>query len=458
MKGILNSSYWSLLLLFLSFTTKAQESNSMFNRVYDQTQLREDISFVKQKLEEQHPNLYWYIKKSKLNYKFDSLNRSIKAPITLVQFRHTLACVLASIGDGHMSLMFDQNNMTEIDKQKFDGGKLFPLQQFEYEIFDGKLYIVNSKSSAVTKGSEVVAINNQPAMEVLAKLASSLPSDGYNNAFKYFCLKSRVLPEYYTVNYGFKDTVSLQLKYQDSLTTIKVVSASGLSKVNNTPSPFTITETRLPGKKDFPAYIRIGTFVNSPDDLFNGFFEAVKRDSISCVMLDLRGNTGGDHLSMIKLFSYFISKPTFFSKIDQNVFSGKMGDQSDLSVGTEIPVQPAVNHYDGKLYVFINEGCFSAASLLAANLQGLNKAVFIGQETGGGRNGCVGGIFDQSSLPNTGLLLRFGKILLKIPKQTSLSGRGVIPDVTTTYTIDDFMQKKDLEYDWVRKQLWPENK
>ncbi len=65
-------------------------------------------------------------------------------------------------------------------------------------------------------------------------------------------------------------------------------------------------------------------------------------------------------------------------------------------------------NFDGDLYVIINGCSFSAASILASNLKGLNRAVLVGEETGGTALGTVAGKMAAFRLPASKLYFTFG--------------------------------------------------
>ncbi|MEJ2881087.1 S41 family peptidase [Pedobacter sp. GR22-6] len=423
---------------------------------YNPGKLKADVGFVKRQLEDHHPALYWYITKKSLDYKFDSLSKSIKEPLSFAQFRYKLACVLADIGDGHMSLLFDQNKLNENDVSKFNGTKVLPLKQLEYEIIGNKLFIARSHDPRIKRGMEIVAIDKKPTRDILKVLTRGMPADGYSTHFKYFVLKKSMFSDIYSAYYGYLDTVSLQLDEGGTSSTVTITSSWESGKFND-PDPrgrSTIEHAIVKNQQGAPAILRVKAFDKITDHIFSDFFAQLKRDSIRSLELDLRGNIGGDHSNMIKLFSYLIDKPTYFAEIFNRNKAGKMED--DLDYGAKTPVQPAADHFDGVLYIYTNEGTFSAASLLAGSLQAIKRGTIIGQETGGGRNGCIGGRFVQFSLPNTSLLLKFGEMQIKIPIQTDFSGRGVVPDIKTVYSFKDFIKKEDLEHKWVIGQIWPE--
>ena len=105
------------------------------------------------------------------------------------------------------------------------------------------------------------------------------------------------------------------------------------------------------------------------------------------------------------------------------------------------------------MYVLINGYSFSASSLLAANLHGINRAVFIGEETGGGYNKCTAGIIPLLTLPETRVKLRLPLIKIAPAKTRDLEGRGVLPDYPVTPTLSHIVNNKDTELDFTLKLI-----
>ncbi len=440
-----NINKWACFFILLAHSCfcKAQTPASLFLEKHTATELKKDVDAVKSYLEKKNPNLYWYITKTQLNKKFDSLKTTLTQPITNAEFKYKLACVLASIGDGHMTLKFDGAKLYPEDRAKFDGSKISPIQKFVFKVLDNKLYIIENRSEdkLVTAGTEVLAIDNYPASKIISDLLLSLSSDGYNQTFKEFVLNV-MFPEKYMELFGLKDSLSYSLKTNDG---IRLLSLKSSPSANRLSSSVQLSNKNYSSTKY--AYLKVGTFKNAFFDTYDTFFKTLKQNRTKNLILDLRDNLGGKHESMILLFSYLIDKPTFFSqKFDK-------GNSSDLVYGSETPVVPNEFKFTGKIYVLINGGTFSAASLIAANLQANTNATFIGTETGGGRNKCTGGTFDGMSLPNTGLLLEFGTQALVVPQKSNINGRGVMPDIPINYNINDIVSKKDLEYEWAKAQI-----
>ncbi|WP_448636439.1 S41 family peptidase [Pedobacter panaciterrae] len=109
--------------------------------------------------------------------------------------------------------------------------------------------------------------------------------------------------------------------------------------------------------------------------------------------------------------------------------------------------------FKGKIYVLINGGSFSASSLLAANMRNLKNVTFVGEETGGSKNVWTAGIIKNMTLPTSKLSLAYGNMPAYFGDITNIDGRGLMPDVSISYTIEDYLANKDLEMDWVLKDI-----
>ena len=108
------------------------------------------------------------------------------------------------------------------------------------------------------------------------------------------------------------------------------------------------------------------------------------------------------------------------------------------------------NHYNGKLYILIDGGCFSATAYTAAFLKKHKRGLFIGEETGGGEKGCNAMVMNYLELPNTKLRYRFPFFRVEHNVTPQAIGRGVFPDVNIKYDKKSRLEDKDLEMEKVR--------
>ena len=460
-----------IFLLLACYTkSSAQYFNEVFKKDHPPTDLQKDVDLVKKKLEKEHVNLYKYIGKKQLNFKFDSLKQTITKPEKSFFFNVKLLSILTTIGDGHLNAYIDYSKLTSADTSDNKEVKAqHPVYLFDYKVIACKLYILknNSKDPTITPGTEILSINSIPASEVISRLSACIPSDGYNKTFKEFILNAGSFPSLFTGVFYNIDTLKLQLKTKDIIRNVKVVPYMGPTLTTySTPKPPPNAEWKLLTADSSIAYLKVRSFENdliSSDKGFHEIFNNINKSKAKILILDLRGNTGGSIAWSGSLLTYFIDEPIRFFKRSESLTDGyllrglnKIRDrQIDWfkSYNAFSIITPAAENFKGKVYVLINGGCFSATSLFLANLKQLKKATFVGEETGGSSNLWTAGIMQKIDLPTSKLTLTYGILPLEFGDPTDQLGHGIMPDVPITYTIEDYLAKKDLELDWVLKDI-----
>jgi C-terminal processing protease CtpA/Prc len=95
--------------------------------------------------------------------------------------------------------------------------------------------------------------------------------------------------------------------------------------------------------------------------------------------------------------------------------------------------------------------------MITANLKKYREVTIVGEETGGSRNIWTAGQMKTEVLPESKMLLVYGILPFTFGDTTDNTGHGIMPDVAITYTIEDILAKKDLEMDWVKKDIGNKN-
>lgn len=469
--------------------------------------LRQDIDLTHQILKDGHPGLYWYISKKQLDDKFDSLKNAINEPLTTTQFYQKLSPVVAAIKCGHTALRFPsviQKNKAEREAAK---NKVYPLNQFTYAVADDKLIVINNKSKnkSIKTGTEILEIDGLAPKEIFNIVSTGFSYDGYNSSSKnkriernfaslykiYFSEQDSVAVKFKTDSTVINTFISFYDKKKDAeakkkLDTAKTVAKAPVKKVketfkhrgNKVNNEYQLDFKFLDKEKDI-AYLKIKSF-NVPSANFPLFYKQVF-DSIALsksknLVIDIRNNPGGTLSASLALFSYltdkefvYLAKPinnggfsadkyqTGFKKIryyltafndNGDIYEDEEGNSFSFMKGYK-PQKPHKNNYKGKVYVLINEFSFSASSLISANLKGINRATFVGIETGGGFNQCTAGRMPVVTLQHTKLALRFGLNRMAPIYQQDLFGRGVFPDVEIQSTLKDRISNYDRELQWI---------
>ncbi len=479
-------------------------------------ELRKDVDFAYMLLTKGHPGVYWYITKEKLEFKFDSLKKTLTTGLTTKEFYKKMAPLIAEVKCGHTRLIAVTKKLTKYEKDSLAKlGK--PITQFGYKVINNGLYVTSyhKKITQAKKGDEILAINGVPSLEIINNLTKNYASDGYNQTFKAAVL-NRAFVNWYTLIYDNKDTLDFKIKKRDSifnltLTTIKkedkkdsisvkkkivkLSKDSVLAKRNLAKEKLKIRykgsdELKKPmldlkflEKDSSIAYLKVKSF-SFPYANFNRFFKesflAIKDGKTKDLIIDLRDNGGGSLTACRNLFAYlvdqdfiYLSKTTVDRRFNpylhsKGVFNAlkivpfqilntfllkKENDKYKLNYTGMKLLHPKKNHYDGKVYVLINGYSFSASALLSSNLKEIKRATFVGQETGGGYNGCVAGSIPILNLPNSKLKLRMGLYPVKPNAYTEIIGRGIFPDQEIIPNIEDVVTGKDKELEWVMNNL-----
>ena len=455
----------------LSHGLHAQLYYPSFDKINSVKEARADIDFIKNTLEKGHPNLYRYISKKAFDKKIDSLKRSIKQPVRKIALENAILTVLTTIGDGHLSLLINVD-YAEANAARAATLKTYPIEQFRYRILQGKCFIIGTSepNALIAPGAEVLSINGIPAAKMLADFYSVTSSDGYNQSFKPNVLNQGFFPNRFTELYGLKESLSFKVKVNDST---RVVDVGAVLQRKSITTP---TGKQNPDFMLLPnaaAYLKVTGFPRNP---FAGFanipgqsqsgllaqlqsqylsiFQGLSSSKATSLILDLRNNKGGDYLAAAQLFSYLIDRPSLFARVPDSILNNKLKTPDEhLKYGSATSVIPQSLRFKGTLYILINGGTFSAASLLAANLQGMGRAVIIGEESGGGRNYLTGGLMTESVAPHSGLILSFGNIPMETPILGKTEGRGVMPDHEVSYSITEYLTGVDKELELAKSEI-----
>ncbi|WP_276089661.1 S41 family peptidase [Pedobacter sp. JY14-1] len=460
-------SAFVFLVLFFGTTAglNAQYLDQLSKQLYPPSDLKKDIDLVQTTLEREHPNLYLYISKQALDYKFDSLRKAIDKPITATALYIRLQRVISSVGDGHLVLEIDYSKLTPQDIAFLKKPSLqHPIYQFGYYVTGKRLFITKNLSDDPknVRGSEILSINGVPAARLIDSLNSYITGDGYNTTYKRHLMNAGIFAERYRFLFPQKDPLDISLKSSGILRKIKLEPRleKGFDSIGGVKPPN--TEYKLLTADSNIAYLKIRTFYNGNDYAgYHGIFEDIGKRKLKTLIIDLRGNTGGELGWAASVYSHLIDSPKYFYRLPQELKQQKAlyGNErirrwiDKLSISDYGVIQPYSTTFKGKIYVLIDGGSFSSSAILAANLKGLKNVTLVGEESGGSKNVLTAGVQKSITLPHSQLLLRYGVIPGYFGDISTIDGRGVMPDVPVTYQVEDYLAGKDLELDWVLKDI-----
>lgn len=454
-----------------------------------------------------HPQLYWYISKEELAHKFDSVKSTLNKPLTPLQFYFTLQPVIASIREGHLSLRIPRKRFGKKDFKSFRNKKGM-FSRFEYYVKDDHLYIVENKDSieGILPGTEILAINNVPVSDYLKKYRNLISSDGFNTTFQPYFLKDTFF-NFYTAENGLADSANMETLYNNvkKVYTLKRETKSKTDIENDKKLKKRTPEKkvndyiafnnsynrnfRFLDKDSSIAYVKIRSFSRSySDQFYKEAFAHIKNAKVSYLIIDIRNNYGGSLYEINNLYSYLAPEPfvlikpsevtskmtplktNYFRKSNvlqyayksltyptyffaQTFSTYKKDGKVFYKMKENKPTKPNKNAYNGKVFILVNGGSFSASSIISAKLKNDKRAVIVGEETGGANDGTVAGFYSYQKLPNSKIDLPIGLLLVQPNINFTNTRRGVIPDITVTESIQDIIDKRDPQMDWVMKEI-----
>jgi hypothetical protein len=507
----------NIVILFGTLFLFSCQSTKKFNQQLTQpiavAQLQKDVDYSYKKLKQLHPKLYWYISKEKLDFKFDSLKKSIQKSMTGLAFYKELSQVVKNVGQGHLSVSPSLPKSTKKEVKALNKKGKSPFSQFDFEYIDNKLIITKNRSRYNIKANtEVISINSEKPSDLISLFSKRIASDGFNTTFI-----NRYLGKYFGAFFNLdkgkvQDSLHLLLKLEgkDSLFVVKRDTFGSnsnqkmpkLSKkerkekakfnskygFNSDTKTFT-RELKFLDKDSITAMISIKQFSNGNyHDFYEEAFNILSLANTKNLIIDLRNNGGGRLNEIANLYSYLTLEPFVFiddyevvsktSFLHMNYFKGsgyvtkffkilgapifyplfyfktrKEASGTYLSNRHSKQSKPKPNNFKGKIYVLINGGSFSASSIISSNLKSTQRAFFVGEETGGAYNGTVAAQMPLVQLPNSKVNLRIGLALVSAAGKTNIEGRGVFPDKEILPTLEDRNNNIDPELNWILEDI-----
>lgn len=455
----------------------------------------EDFQAVKNILREGHPSLHDYTSASQ----WDTLVTDFETDIipslkTRNDFYRSIAKLCDHVHDGHLLILRPALDTIP---------ELFPLL---LKIINEKFY-TDTEDYGIPVGSEILAIDNRSSREIRTRLMKYAPSDGYNTSKKDRQVE-REFSMLYFYEFGIKETFKILYSTPLNDTLERKVNSAPFEEIGRR---FPMRQSYFSnyhkaedkrqfvngtvGKKETFVYfldslqtavLTVNSFGLEQDDFkanLKSLFKEIKRKKSTNLVIDLRQNEGGYPENSNFLFSY-IAKNTFVQPYSQEVvasspllkalskeviggstyksyFNTYFKDASKEShewiayaPKNEASMEPAKRGFKGQTFVLIEGRTFSAGATFALNCK--NQGItLVGEETGGGYYFHTGVYPLLYELPNSRLriIMSFVKVRKTTKDKSVKKGSGVLPDFEVNLTIDDLIDGRDSQLDFVLNQI-----
>jgi C-terminal processing protease CtpA/Prc len=174
-------------------------------------------------------------------------------------------------------------------------------------------------------------------------------------------------------------------------------------------------------------------------DWFKAFMDSVfmvcKEKQIKILILDLRGNSGGDPFCASYLWAYLQAEPLPY-------FEDHYGRYDTLAN----PVPQPANHFTGQLYTLIDGRCFSSTGHFLGLLDYHDVGTFVGSESGATYT-CTGNA-TYPALDHTGIMVGTARVMRYTAAVRDMDPRrGILPDHPVEITPGDLIQGRDVVLD-----------
>lgn len=291
----------------------------------------------------------------------------------------------------------------------------------------GKLYLSQGIIKSNENYGEILKINHEPVDEIVRKYKDKYP--GINSTI----IKNLIIEDIMLGRFTFYTDMNIDVEQNDKIIHHRVnreeIKKDCIKIKNNNYFDVVSQPTRHKIR-----YIKIQSFSNTFD--WGKVLSSIKEDKI---IFDIRNNRGGNIRSAIELLSYLISKDLFID--DYYVITNYHEKYIEIiSKGNK-------SFADKMIVILINEHTMGCAEyIFAHSLAKYMNAYTVGTPTLG--------ISGDSELYNINKTIPLSITTTKyISPQTDELKQGLIPNYIVEQTIDDIINKRDVQLRFAMNML-----
>ena len=439
-----------------------------------------DVDVLMRTLEDVHPDLYANRPRDSVTSDRARLVGTLPPSLSRAELWIRLAPLVAAFGDGHTSVAMPRE---EIQRLQQTGALVFPPSVAMDD--DGRVVVSAPivRGVGIEAGDRLLSLNGMSADSLVHAwtVAASGESDRFRTAnvtalFRDFLLIHSIGAPYTIVTRRGDDamrTIELRGISQDSLRAI-----ANRTRAQRTAAPNFTYELR-PSRV---GYMNFRSMAGDPERFktdLAAMFQRVAADSVRVLVIDLRGNGGGDSRLGDELLRHFTTKPyrmssakawkmsaeyrSYFKSmvhpalrwthgwelfsIGRQLMNGPDGKTATFSEAPEAH-EAAQPFFSKPVCVLIGPQTFSSAVDLADGIKTYRLATLVGEETGGRPNG-----FGEAyifRLPRSQLSVSVSSALFIRASGDTSDHRGVVPDIVAAPSSEDRRAGRDPAIDRCR--------
>lgn len=469
-------------------------------------QMREDVAVLRGVFEESHVGLYWFVTEPDLDRRFEAVSAALDRPMTARAFHRLLLPVVAAVRHGHTTLTLPTESVGHRWRLLDRGRRYLPLG---VRVLDGRLYVAVdlTEEGTVEPGTEVVAVDGRPVAALLDTMRAYLSADGANDTFKNHQLGN---------NAAFAHLLDLLFGPAEAYV-LDVVPLGGGAVERRTvaalpPARMAALYRERTGRDvdayppalafemlgDRAALLTVSSFYEGlipPGEpgfeaFFAGVFRRVREAGVEDLVVDVRGNEGGNGDYPPLLYSYLadrpfrLAAPTTLASLSMSYVDYADGLSDDVRAFLASPLDfvrrapdstwvlneavdearyrdfaPQPDAFTGRLYVLTDGGSFSATNEFVDLVYRYHRRErrpvrFVGEPNGG--DTAYGRV---SGGQQVGFVLPHSRQRLTVPLLGSAQhfgaypGEAHIPDALVTPSSRDIGAGVDRVLEFVRNSV-----
>lgn len=433
---------------------------------YTAEQVRTDLNTLYATMRASHFNLYARVPQAPYDSHLADLLAEVDGPMAKAEAHLLMQRLLAF---GRVAHARTEAPLQDALAYAQAGGKILPIN---VRILDGRMMLDEwaDPSGQLQPGSEILSINGIAVTDLYRKLRTIVSAD--TDALLQAQIE-QALPIYLYLLFGAQDRAEVEAVSPDGRRSSFEVTAVDMTTMRAFDAADPVAEPVLEtGKREFRilgdgiAYLRPGPFGNVAGESASGSqsydprpfekflaaaFDTFRNSRASDLIIDLRGNSGGDNSFSDLMIARIADKPFRFAsrfrvkasaatkaQYAKEVFepetlmammvAAEMGAANGSIYDVEMPlVQPRANgRFDGKVWVLIDRHSYSNAAVVAGMIQDYRFGTLMGEATAD--LATTYGSVEHFQLPHSGISIAYPKSYMVRPSGDRRV-RGVQPDI-----------------------------
>ena len=475
------------------FLALGQSSAQLADSARPETQLsaadlHQDFLILERIYKELHPGLYRYNTPPQMAAHFADLDRRLSRDQTLASAYLAVSQFLALIKCGHTHANFF-NQSDAVVAELFERGGRVP---FYFRWIDRRMIVTKNFSgdARLTPGAEVLTIDETPVATVLDSLFTISRADGSNDYKRLSNLevqgfdKWEMFDIYRSLFFpGREDSVRFRVRslagkeatFAAKALTQRERESLAPKSATETKTDAALFESRYLDARS--AYLRMPTWATYDSKwdwrrYLNGFLDTLVMRGADRLVIDLRGNEGGEDvgdvilqrlidrdlpLAQYRRFVRYRSVPAdlnpYLDTWDKSFRDwGSAAREPKNADGfyrltkwdddsTGAVVHPSGKRFRGRVFVLVDGSNSSATFQFASAVQQAGLGQLVGEPTGGNRRGINGSAFFFVRLPRSHIEVDL-PLVAEFPTSPQPDA-GLVPDVRVRYTAADIANGVD---------------